>query len=226
MMRRNILCLALVLYFVPNALGQQRTGQGAVLGGATGAVIGGIIGHQNHETPEGALIGGAVGAIAGGLIGRAKDNQIAQQRYQQQVYQQQAYQQRVYVQQQAITASGMSTADVVNMCRSGVSDSLIMSQLSTRGVQRRLEVSEIISLHQQGVSDYVISAMQSAPLATHLAAPTTVYSQPIVTQSQPVIVQQPVIYQTPVSGGYYRPAPVYHQGHHHYHSGNSHRIGF
>lgn len=141
--------------------------RGRFSGGATGAVIGGIIGHQNDETPEGALIGGAVGAIAGGLIGRAKDNQIAEQRYQQQ----QAYQQRTYVQQQVISASGMSTADVISMCRSGVSDSLIMSQLSNRGVQRRLEVSEIINLHQQGVSDHVISAMQSAPLATQLATP-------------------------------------------------------
>ena len=50
------------------------------MGGVAGAVIGGIIGHQNDETPEGALIGGAVGAITGGLIGRAQDNDLARQR--------------------------------------------------------------------------------------------------------------------------------------------------
>lgn len=218
-MRRTILSIALVLYLVPNAFGQQRTGQGAVLGGATGAVIGGIIGHQNRETPEGALIGGAVGAIAGGLIGRSQDKEIAHQRYHQQQAYQQQYQQQVYVQQQAIAASGMSSADVVAMCRSGVSDPLIMSQLSSRGVQRRLEVAEIITLHQQGVSDQVISVMQSSPLATQLAAP--VQTQRIVTQPAPVIVQQPVIYHSPVISGYYHSdyhsVPVYHHHRHHYH---------
>ena len=33
--------------------------------GAAGAIIGGIIGHQNGKTAEGAAIGGALGAIGG-----------------------------------------------------------------------------------------------------------------------------------------------------------------
>ena len=79
------LCVTILpTHLTPTVYGQTRTGQGAVLGGATGAVIGGIIGHQKHETPEGALIGGAVGAIAGGLIGRSQDNHIAHDRYNQQ----------------------------------------------------------------------------------------------------------------------------------------------
>jgi hypothetical protein len=193
-----------------------------------GAVIGGIIGHQNDETPEGALIGGAVGAIAGGLLGKAQDNELAKQRY----YQQQAYyqqQQQVYVQQQAIANSGVSMSDVISMSRSGVSETLIMSHLQTKGVQRRLEVSEIISLHQQGVSDNVISAMQQAPLATQLAAPVPQQQTVVVQQPSNVIVrEQPVIYRSPVIvEEYYRPYPVYHHYHHpHYHRGSSIRIGF
>jgi YMGG-like Gly-zipper len=220
-MLRKILSLALVLTSIPSAMGQQRTTQGAAVGGATGAIIGGIIGHQNDETPEGALIGGAVGAIAGGLLGRAQDNELQRQRAQQQAYQQHYY----YQQQRAIASTGVSVADVVAMSRSGVSEPLIMSHLQSKGVQRRLEVSEIISLHQQGVSDSVISMMQSAPLASQLAAP--VYTSVPAPRQQVIVHEQPVIYSSPVvHETYYVPAPRYH--HHHYYRppNNSIRIGF
>ncbi len=209
------LCVtSLSTVLAPSVYGQTRTGQGAVVGGATGAVIGGIIGHQNHETPEGALIGGAVGAIAGGLLGRSQDNHIARDRYNQQ----QAYNQGRYAQQQVVMASGVNMNDVISMSRSGLSEQLIINHVNTKGVQRRLEVSEIISMHQQGVSDYVISAMQSAPLATQVAAPYP--AQQIVTQPSTVIVrEQPVYYNTPViTETYYQPVPAYHHGHSHYYA--------
>lgn len=211
----SVTILATVL--APCTHGQNRTSQGAVVGGATGAVIGGIIGHQNRETPEGALIGGAVGAIAGGLIGRSQDNRIAQERYNQQ----QAYYQGRYAQQQAAIASGVSMSDIISMSRSGLSEQVIISHMNSKGVQRRPEVSEIITMHQQGVSDYVISAMQSAPLATQVGAP---YPAPhIVTQPSTVIVrEQPVYYSAPVvTETYYRPIPVYGHGHSHYYAPRS-----
>jgi YMGG-like Gly-zipper len=219
-MLRKFLPMVLVLGLAPSVMAQQRTAQGAAVGGATGAIIGGIIGHQNDETPEGALIGGAVGAIAGGLIGKSQDNRIAQQR----AYERQVYQQQYYHQQQAIASSGVSPADVVAMTRSGVSEPLIMSHLQSKGVQRRLEVSEIISLHQQGVSDNVIHIMQSAPLATQVNsrvyAPAPVYAQqPVIVREQPVIYSSPVVVES-----YYRPAPVHY---HHYHRpSHSPRYGF
>jgi hypothetical protein len=211
------LCVSILpSVLVPAAYGQQRTTQGAAVGGATGAIIGGIIGHQNDETPEGALIGGAVGAIAGGLLGRSQDNQIARERYNRQ----QAYNHGRYVQQQTVMASGVSMSDVISMSRSGLSEQLIISHVNSKGVQRRLEVSEIITMHQQGVSDYVISAMQSAPLASQVAPPYPV--QQIVTQPSTVIVrEQPVYYSRPVvTETYYHPAPVYH-GHQHYYAPRS-----
>lgn len=206
-MLRTIVFLAVISTITP-VFAQGRTGQGAAVGGAAGAIIGGIIGHQNDETPEGALIGGAVGAIAGGLIGKNQDRQYAQQQY----IQQQHVQQQYYVQQQHIVASGVSIADVVAMTRSGVTDPLIMNHISSKGVQRRLDVSDIISLHQQGVSDTVISSMQVAPLATQIAAP--VATQTVV--RQPVIVQQPstvIVREHPV----YYSSPVIYGGHSHSH---------
>jgi hypothetical protein len=54
-----------------------NTQNGAVAGGALGALAGGIIGHNSGggNTLGGALIGGAVGAIAGGTLGNSVDHQ-------------------------------------------------------------------------------------------------------------------------------------------------------
>ena len=62
------------------------TTSGALGGGAGGALVGGIIGHQTGNTAAGALIGGGVGAVTGGVIGNQNErvtrmeNQNAQQR--------------------------------------------------------------------------------------------------------------------------------------------------
>ena len=54
-----------------------NTQQGAVAGGAVGALAGAIIGNNTRggNALGGALIGGAVGAIAGGTIGNSVDHQ-------------------------------------------------------------------------------------------------------------------------------------------------------
>ncbi len=232
MLIRFALALATVFVSTQSLLAQSRTQNGATVGGLAGAVIGGIVGKQNDEIPEGILIGGAVGAITGGLIGKAQDNNLQRQRQFQQ-HQYYAQQQQVYLQQQAIVNSGVSMTDVINMSRSGVSDTVILSQLQAKGVQRRLEVSDIIALHQQGVSDTLITAFQAAPMASQVAAvahaptQTFVHQQPIYVQQPSVIVrEQPVIYHRP---------PVYvhevyrtQQPRHHYHNGrgSTTRIGF
>lgn len=174
------------------AFSQNNTRDGVALGGIAGAITGGIIGHQNDETPEGALIGGAVGAIAGGLIGNAKDRTIEQQRY----YQYQAVQQ----QRMAVTY-----ADIINMSRSGVSDNVIINQIRTNGIVRKLETHDIIALHQQGVSEVVIDAMQRAPIAG-------------VTYVAPAPVPQPrrtTVIEYHVTRPRYVPAYPYHP---HYHA--------
>jgi phage tail tape-measure protein len=54
-----------------------NTQQGAVSGGALGAIAGAIIGHNSRggDALGGAILGGTVGAIAGGAMGNSVDHQ-------------------------------------------------------------------------------------------------------------------------------------------------------
>lgn len=54
-----------------------NTQQGAVTGGALGALAGAVIGNNSRggDSVGGALLGGAIGAIAGGTIGNSVDQQ-------------------------------------------------------------------------------------------------------------------------------------------------------
>src|SRR4051812_50053306 len=55
---------------------ETKAGTGALIGGAAGAGIGAIVGHNSHgRTGSGALIGGAGGALGGALIGNEMDKQ-------------------------------------------------------------------------------------------------------------------------------------------------------
>ncbi len=165
-MKRFFVAIPIFVVLCGQGFAQNNTRQGAAVGGVAGAVIGGIIGHQNDETPEGALIGGAVGAIAGGVIGNAKDKQISKERYyQHQIYQQQRQLESQQYQMSERVRRGVTNADVITMTRSGLSDAVIINHIETNGIVRRPEVSDILSLHQQGVSETVITAMQQAPVA-------------------------------------------------------------
>lgn len=54
-----------------------NTEQGAVTGGALGALAGGIIGHNSRggDTFGGAMLGAVAGAVAGGVIGNSVDQE-------------------------------------------------------------------------------------------------------------------------------------------------------
>jgi outer membrane lipoprotein SlyB len=57
-----------------------NAGTGALVGGAAGAGVGAIIGHNSHgRTASGAAIGGAVGAVTGALIGNEIDKKEARE---------------------------------------------------------------------------------------------------------------------------------------------------
>lgn len=179
----------------PVAAQSTNTANGIALGGVAGAITGGLIGKQNRETPEGALIGGAVGAIAGGLIGHSKDKQFAQNQY---------YQRQAVVQQQVIMQHAVSMSDVINMSRSGLGDSLIVNHIQTNGVQQHLNTHDIIYLHNQGVSENVISAMQNASLEPVMAVAPVPVRPP-----RTVVVEREFHTVAPryVPHHYYRPAP-------------------
>ena len=199
---KTTLCVAVAFSLVTGTVSGQATNtqRGAVAGGTAGAIIGGVIGHQNDETPEGILIGGVVGSIAGGLLGKQKD----------QIQQQLAYNRAVDY------SRGVSAADVVHLTQSGVGSDVIITQIRNYGVKHRIGVNEIVSLHQSGVNNVVITEMQNARLAGKVT-PAPV-KRPAYTSST-VVVPRPVIYRSyapvrpvPYRAGYhYRPA--HHRGH-------------
>ncbi|TWU34126.1 hypothetical protein Q31b_55970 [Novipirellula aureliae] len=179
--------------------GQQR---GATLGGLAGAVAGGLIGDHNGEAGAGAAIGGVVGAVTGGLLGNANDKERA---YREQQYYKQAQQSAAVA-----TQSAVSVADVANMSRSGLSDSVIVNQINQRGVQQTLSVADIIALHQAGVRETVITAMQQAPTGIQRSAPAAqpIVQQPVI-QPAPVYIQERVVVPTYVPHSYYHHRPPY-----------------
>ncbi len=216
-------CLVSIGWLNNHVYGQYpqnyQTRNGAMLGGVTGAVIGGVVGHQRDDTLEGALIGGAVGAIAGGVLGNQRDH-ADRKRYGYYSYGQPVYvaqptyiEQRTYVpvqstpiQPRTVTRRPVSVSEIVSMTQSGVSDSVIVSHIQANGVASRPDVNEVIWMNQQGVSDYVITAMQQHGNPRASSA-STVYR----TYPTEVIVREEYPSSRFVPGPTYRPSsrPVY-----------------
>lgn len=162
-----------------------NTKRGALLGGAAGAAVGGIVGNQKDRAGKGALIGGAIGAIAGAAIGNERDKQNARQAQVHQYYAHPTYthpaavhptyphhpahsNQTVHVTPQTFPNTPsvhgvrrpVSVSEVINMSRSGVGESVIISHIRTNGVQTRPTTNDIVLMAQQGVTNPVIAAMQ------------------------------------------------------------------
>ena len=53
----------------------DRTQKGVLIGGATGAAVGGVIGSKDGNAGKGAVIGGMAGAVIGGVAGQYMDKQ-------------------------------------------------------------------------------------------------------------------------------------------------------
>jgi hypothetical protein len=202
-MRIRSLCVLLLFVSLGAGLSraQTHTERGAVLGGVTGALAGAAIGDHNDETAAGALIGGAVGLITGATIGKSADQREARA---------QAYQQHRLRQ----LSRAVSPVDVVTMSRNGLSDLVIINHIRENGVRQNLEVGDVISLHQQGVSEAVITAMQQGRLAGSARVP---HYPPA---SAPVVVEQHYVSPAP----YYWP-PRVHYWHHPPHAYPRYRSG-
>lgn len=213
------------LWIIPAVIGtlantceaQNQTRDGALMGGVAGALLGGVVGKQSNDTTEGALIGGAVGALAGGVIGNQRQQAERQRYYDAMSNRPTYYQHRTYVQapsQRIVTARRpVTTSEVINMTRSGVSDTVIVAHIQSNGVAMQPDVNDVILMNQEGVSDYVVTMMQQssngyrAPHVQHQPA-TRVYrtypqpadvivreeyyvpSQPVYTTRQPTYTRQ------------------------------------
>lgn len=187
----------------PAAHGQHQTQRGATLGGLAGAVAGGIIGENNGRAGRGAVIGGALGAVTGGLLGNAADKDAEWAR--RQAYQQHWQQEQWRTQQQASQSVGaVSVQDVISMSRSGLGDHVIINQIRVRGVQRTPQVSDIITMHEQGVREAVIASMQEARTAGPGGVPATTPHAPA--PGQVIIREREVLPYYPLPR-YYGPHP-------------------
>lgn len=181
---------------------------GTILGGLGGAGLGAAIGNKSQNALPGALIGGAIGAIAGNAIGEGVDNDRA------------AAQQQAYAQGAATSAArgAVTPQDVIAMSQAGISPEVIATHVRTNGVTQQLQVNDLIYLRNQGVSDSVLQAMQTAPTAQARYNATYTAAIPPPPPARPVVVEHvyPAYYPPPYWRGYC-PPPHYH-GHYHRHS--------
>jgi uncharacterized protein YcfJ len=133
----------------------DRTASGALAGGAIGAGTGAIIGSASHNAGAGALIGGAIGALTGGIIGNAMDQQqretLARQ-YPQTMQRVDQGQPLGLADIKALAKSGvgddiiisqirnsrtvyrLSTAEIIDLKDSGVSERVIDFMINTPGM--------------------------------------------------------------------------------------------
>ena len=163
----------------------DRTGTGALAGGAIGATTGAIIGNQSGRGGEGALIGGAIGAITGGLIGHSMDQQERAQ------LQAQAPQTYARVEQ----GQPLGLADIKAMAAAGITDDVIISQIRSTHTTYRLSAADIIDLHNAGVSSNVIDFMintasqgGSSSVTPATTTSTVVYSAPPPPLTETIVV--------------------------------------
>ena len=186
-------------YAPPPSYYQNDTAAGTVVGGAFGAVTGAIIGGRK-DRGEGALIGAGVGALTGNLLGRSKDRADEQRAA--------AGAAAVGQLNQQAAAMAVTSYDLVNMTRAGVSDDLIISSMRSRGIQLDLSPQGLIALKQNGVSDHVVSAAQQM-------AASRGYAPAAVVGAVPVVEVPPPPTTVIVAPGPWRPYHHYH--HYHYH---------
>jgi hypothetical protein len=125
----------------------SNTENGALAGGAAGALIGAGVADRHH-TGAGAAIGGIIGAGTGALIGKSADNDEKRAK------------------EAAIAASApvvgpLSLEEIATMAKAGTSDQLIINQIQASGTRYNLNGDTIVWLQQNSVSPAVISAMQA-----------------------------------------------------------------
>ena len=123
---------------------ESKTGTGVLIGGGSGALIGGLAGGGT-----GALIGAGAGVIVGGLIGASLDNADQKQlkRENQQTYD------RVDKNEQ------LSVHDIISLHNANISDDKIIDLIKKTKSHYTLDKYQMSALRDAGVSEKVISYM-------------------------------------------------------------------
>ena len=166
----------------------RGAGVGALAGAGAGALIGDATG---HNAAGGALIGAGLGALTGAAVGSGMDEMAAQNRAE--IAAQMGRQ---------VQAGAANMQEVVNMTRAGVDPRLIQNYVRTSGVAAPLAASDVIYLHEQGVSTDVIQVMQNPPM---------MQSGPPMVASRPPVIVEEHFYGPPAC---YRPHYGYYHGYH------------
>ncbi len=129
---------------------QTKVAEGAGIGGILGAVVGGVVGHQQKgdHAIGGALIGGALGAAAGGIAGSQIENKNATPR-------------QVPVASRATPISQITMQQIVDWTQQGLSGDEIIARIRTTNSTYALTADDISYLRREGVSQRVIETMQT-----------------------------------------------------------------
>ncbi len=155
----------------------DRTGTGALAGGAIGAFSGAVLG--GRHAGEGALIGGAIGAITGGLIGHSMDQEERER------LRAEAPVTYARIEQ----GNPLAVADIKAMVSAHVGDEVIISQIQSTHSVYHLSAADIIDLKNSGVSENLIQYMINTPsTTTATAAPPQVADGPPAPQTETVVV--------------------------------------
>jgi len=127
----------------------RGAGIGALAGAGAGALIGDATG---GNAGSGALIGAGLGALTGAVVGSEMDTLAAQNRA------------AIAAQMgRQVQAGAANVQEVISMSKAGVDPRLIQNYVRTSGVAAPLAASDVIYLHNQGVSTDVIQVMQNPP---------------------------------------------------------------
>lgn len=169
--RLSVVSLAALSFGLAGCRNLNHAGNGALVGTGLGAATGAIIGNQSGHREGGAVLGAATGALVGGLLGDAED---ARNERDAAVAQAQFSQQALHAERVALT-----NVDIVSMSQNGLSDRFIIDTIRQRGGRFDVSTQSIIGLKSSGVSEPVLTAMQTAtPPAVAAAPPTVVVAPP------------------------------------------------
>src|SRR3954454_18431564 len=159
---------------------ETKAGTGALVGGAAGAGLGAIIGHNSHgHTAGGAAIGGVAGALGGALIGNELDKKDRQE---QQARERDYYRDRDYNRAPGYptstadrdydrdpyrngrsnnaSANAVTKNDAIDWTRRGARDDLIIDRIDRSGTVFHLSSRDENQLRDAGVGEEVIRAMK------------------------------------------------------------------
>ena len=123
---------------------ESNTGTSVLIGGGSGALIGGLAGGGT-----GALIGGAAGVVAGGLIGAYLDNHE----------QKNLKNQSPQTYRRVDNGEKLSVNDIINLSKAQVGDDKIIGFIQKTNSHYTLNSYQIDKLRDSGVSERIINYM-------------------------------------------------------------------